>query len=198
MESTLIAVGIVFAVAAGVIVLGYRARRQRRVRATAVALIRQLAAALPLTDPQIKKYPTPSLCGRYYTYPFVGECAPQGNAVLWRVHSELPVPLTGRIAIQGEGRHGKMRELYGMEVVLTGDEAFDARFVLSATDEALAHRLFTPYLRSRFLHLPLAVFTFDCQREALYAECTTGTEDAARLLLPVVQLLFEMCDRMTG
>lgn len=195
MESTLIVAGIVLAVAAGLMLLGYRARRQRLVRATAVALIRQLAAALPLHDPQIKKYPIPGLSGRYYTYPFVCECVPQGNTVLWRIHSELPVSLNGRIAIQGEGRHAKMRELYGMEVVLTGDEAFDARFVLSATDELMAQQLFTPYLRSRFLHLAAGSFTIDCHDREVYCECTTDPGDPVPPLLPLIPLLFELCDR---
>ena len=100
------------------------------------------------------------------------------------------------MALHGEGRHGKMRELYGMEVILTGDELFDTRIVLAGTQETKVRHALTPYICQRFLGLPLQVFMIDCRDHEVYCECTTGIRDPVRPLIPVVALLFDVIDRL--
>lgn len=186
--------GIVTAVGGGLFFL-FRKRRGRR-RAT-MALLGYLGRVLEISHPELKRYPTPTVAGRYHTYPLVIECVRKESRCCWRIHSELPQPIDGRLVLHGEERHDKMRELYGVEVVLTGDAAFDQRMLLAAGDEDFARKLFTPYLRSRFVAAPAVALTINCHRQEIYAECTTGMADA-KSLIPVVRLLFELCDRLTA
>ena len=130
--------------------------------------LRLLGTALPVTSGELKKYPTPSITGYYYAYPIVLECVRKGSTVVWRIHSELTKPIHGRMALHGEGRHGKMRELYGMEVILPGDELFDTRIVLAGTQETKVRHALTPYICQRFLGLPLQVFMIDCRDHEVY------------------------------
>lgn len=196
MDVPLLAGGIGAAFLVGGGGLAYALRGRWRRRREVLALLSQVARALAVTAPQIKRYPVPSLTGYYHTYPLAIECVRKGAQLLWRIHSELAQPLDGRLVLYGEGRHGKMRELYGMEVVLTGDVAFDHRMLLAATNEVFARHIFTPYLRSRVVGLPLAEFKMDCHQSEIYAECHTGMGSAAAPLIPMIHILFDVCDRL--
>lgn len=169
---------------------------RRKARAETVVRLHALGRLLSLQNIECKRFPSLSLLGRYHTYPLVVECVRKGDQIIWRLHSECAVSWEGRLHLQGEARHGKMRELYGLEVVVTGDVAFDSHILLAATDESRAHALFTPYLRSRWAALPLQHFSIDIDGQIIYAEYTTVPKEPVGSLIPVVTLLFETCDRL--
>ncbi|MBI4366475.1 MAG: hypothetical protein HY543_06625 [Deltaproteobacteria bacterium] len=158
--------------------------------------LREISIRLPITDAAIARYPAASCTGRCYSYPLAVECVRRGGVLRWRVHSELARPWQGRIVMYGEARHGTPRELYGMEVMVTGDAGFDAQFLVAATEDALARRLFTPYLRARCRRLPTSHLTIDCHDSTVYCEYTTGMHDPVRIGIPVITFLLDLMDRL--
>jgi hypothetical protein len=174
--------------------------RTRHVRQAAHAMLQALAQQFPFENHETKKFP-PSVGGHYYDYPITVECKQEKTGWLWRVHSELESSWDGRLFLHGEDRPAAMREIYGMEVVLTGDADFDRSVVLASDHEALARQLMTRYVRKRYRQLHRTHFQIDIRNGTVYAEFHTTTEDGVGRLPNLLDLLIStvaMLDVVVG
>lgn len=169
---------------------GYRVRRRREV---VRRLMRALHQHTPLQEAELRAFPTLTLNGWYYGYFVSIGCKEHDNRLVWRVHTELAQPWTGRLTIVGESRPGRMRELYGQEVVFSGDRDFDRLFLVATSDEVLVHRVLTTYVRERFRALCHHHVQIEIQQQAVYAECVTTADEALRILPMHLEVLFLLC-----
>ncbi len=185
----------VFALA---IVIFLRVRRKRRI------LRRQLSAIayqLKLSRPVVKPYPALTLHGKYYSYEIAIESKTKGDAHypwLFRIHLELQNELKGRLYIQSENKPAKIARLYGMEVIITGNAAFDNQVLVCSTNEPSAQLLFTPYLIERFLRVQLPPFSIDYHKHSAYAEVSlhavtdiTGVSHLVALMVEIAEFLHQ-------
>lgn len=177
-----------------------RIRHRHRHRRVILDVLRETARGLAMEMVQIKSYPTLHLSGCYCSYGLTVECVARDADWLWRLHAELERDCGERLLLHGEGRPAKMREMYGMDVVLTADPAFDRLVVTACTHDLFARRLLTAYLRSRFLHLPQAHFQIDIRDHTVYAEYRTTLAAAPQALPPFLEIvvaLMAMIDVVT-
>lgn len=147
-----------------------RVRRKRRILRRQLSTI---AYQLKLQHPGIKPYPALTLHGRYFSYDISIEAKTKSDPHFpwfFRVHLELQHELKGRLYIQSEAKPAKIARLYGMEVIITGNAAFDNQVLVCSTDEASAQLLFTPYLIERFMRVQLPPFSIDYHKHNAYAE----------------------------
>lgn len=148
----------------------FRIRRKRRVLRRHLSTI---AYQLKLQHPGIKPYPALTLYGRYFSYDISIEAKTKNDAHLpwlFRIHLELQHELKGRLYIQSEAKPAKIARLYGMEVIITGNAAFDNQVLICSTNEPSAQLVFTPYLIERFLRMQLPPFSIDYHKHNAYAE----------------------------
>ncbi|GEM_PF-5667328 len=148
-------------------------RRRLHQRRAAQDCLRHVRQMLTLDQVRIVHFPVPALGARYLGYPITLECRAAPDGWRWRLHSELQSAWEGRLLIHGEDRPGRMRELYGMEIVLTGDAEFDRMALIACTDEARAAHIFSRYLRERYRQLAHTHFQLEVRDTHVYAECTT-------------------------
>jgi hypothetical protein len=85
------------------------------------------------------------------------EAASFGTAAI----AAMASPLKGHLELRREGFAAKVAKLLGAQDISLGDEAFDRRFVIKASDPALAHALLTPAVRAELLHLPTRWLAYD-------------------------------------
>lgn len=169
-----------------------RWRHRRRHRDVILDVLQAIAGRLEMDAVQIKSYPALHLTGRYCSYSLTVECVARDSAWLWRVHAELERHCGERLLLHGEGRPAKMRELYGMDVLLTDDPAFDRMVVTACTHDVFARRLLTNYLRSRFTRLQQTHFQIDIRDHTVYAEYLTSLESAPTALPPFLEIVVTM------
>lgn len=147
-----------------------RVRRKRRVLRR---LLSTIAYQLKLQHPGIKRYPALTLQGRYFSYEMSIEAKTKNDPHFpwfFRIHLELQNELKGRLYIQSEAKPAKIARLYGIEVIITGNAAFDNQVLVCSTNEPSAQLLFTPYLIARFLRMQLPPFSIDYHKNSAYAE----------------------------
>ncbi len=176
----------------GILGLWWGGRRwihARRYRHMVLAVLQALAKRLDMEQVQVKLYPSTHLTGRYGGYGLIIECVPRDGGWLWSVHAELLQPNQQRLLLHGEGRPAIMRELYGMDLVLTGDADFDRIVIMASTNDSLARTVMNPYLRTRFRHLQHTHFQIDIRARTVYAEYLTTLEGAPGLLPSFLDLL---------
>lgn len=169
---------------------GYRLRRRREV---VRRLMRTLYQHTPLQEAELRAFPTLTLNGWYYGYFISIGCKEQEGRLVWRVHTELAQAWAGRLTIVGESRPGRMRELYGQEVLLSGDRDFDRLFLVATNDEALMHRVLTTYVRERFRALRHHHLQIEIQQQAVYAECVTTADEALSIVPMHLEVLLLLC-----
>lgn len=169
--------------------------RQRR-----IFLRRQLstiAYQLKLSHPAIKPYPVLTLHGRYFSYEIAIESKTQSDPHypwLFRIHLELQHELKGRLYVQSEAKPAKIARLYGMEVIITGNAAFDNQVLVCSTNEPSAQLLFTPYLIERFLRVQLPPFSIDYHKHNAYAEITLRSKDDVVYISHLTALMVEIAE----
>lgn len=174
----------------------FRVRGRRRVLRRQLSTI---AYQLKLQHPGIKRYPALTLQGRYFSYEMAIEAKTRNDPHFpwfFRVHLELQNELKGRLYIQSEAKPAKIARLYGMEVIITGNAAFDNQVLICSTNEPSAQLLFTPYLIERFLRMQLPPFSIDYHRHNAYAEISlhsaadiTGVSHLAALMVEIAEFL---------
>lgn len=145
-------------------------RTVRRQRRAVIQSLRDLGQRIALEEAQMKPYPAPALGGYLNGYPVTIVCRREGGEWAWRLQTELESNWAGRILFHGEDRPSKMRELYGMEIVLTGDQQFDRHVVVAATDEQVALKLLGKYLRQRFYKIGHSHYQIDIRGKVVIAE----------------------------
>lgn len=168
-------------------------RRIRRRREKLELWLRQINQLLPLKEAKLVPFPAPSLGGYYFQYPITLECDEKEGGVCWKIHSELYVPWVGRTIFHGDGRPGKMRELYGTDIVMTDDSHFDRHVLVSSTEVAQANLILGPYLRARFLSLTHTHFQISIRDQSVYAECLTPQNDILGPLPHFIDVLISLC-----
>lgn len=89
---------------------------------------------------------------------------------MWRVHARLDRGWPGRIVLHGEERPGNMRALSGLEVVLSGVEAFDHVVLLASDYSARAEELLNDAFQKRFVQQVCSHFQIDILKRSVYAE----------------------------
>lgn len=185
-------------VAAAVVILVlwiFLRTRQRR-----IFLRRQLstiAYQLKLSHAAIKPYPVLTLHGRYYSYELAIESKTKSDPHypwLFRIHLELQHELKGRLYVQSEAKPAKIARLYGMEVIITGNAAFDNQVLVCSSDEASAQLLFTPYLIERFMRVQLPPFSIDYHKHNAYAEITLHSKDDVTKVSHLAALMVEIAE----
>lgn len=164
----------------------WKLRARRRVT---MATLHRLGQHVRLDDAQIKSYPAPTLLGTYFGYALAVECEAQKTGWRVRLHTELRSPWEGRLLMHGDTRPGRVRELYGMEIVLTGDHACDRAVLIAAHDEPLVQQLMNDYLRSRYRHLPHTHFQYDWHDRQVFAELHLAAADGLRPVPEHIDLL---------
>lgn len=186
----------IVAVVVATIAIWYSLRSRRR----RLVLRRQLstiAYQLKLRQPVIKPYPVLTLQGRYFSYEIAIEAKIKGDTRLpwlFRMHLELQHELKGRLFIQSESKPAKIARLYGMEVIITGNAAFDNQILVCATDETSTQLLFTPYLIERFLRVQLPPFHIDYHKQTAYAEIALHPSDDVTTVSHLAALMVEIAE----
>ncbi len=173
---------------------GLRSRRRRLVLRRQLSTI---AYQLKLHHPVIKPYPVLTLQGRYFSYEMAIEAKIKGDPRLpwlFRLHLDLQHELKGRLFIQSENKPAKISRLYGMEVIITGNAAFDNQTLVCATDETSTQLLFTPYLIERFLRVQLPPFHIDYHKHAVYAEIALHPRDDITKVSHLAALMVEIAE----
>jgi hypothetical protein len=173
---------------------GLRRRRQRLVLRRHLAVIAQ---QLRLQHPVIKLYPVLTLQGRYFSYELAVESKHKSDPHypwLFRIHLELQHTIKGRLYIQSENKPAKIARLYGMEVIITGNAAFDHQVLVCSTDEASAQLLFTPYIIERFLRVPFPPFHIDYHKHSAYAEIALHSPQDAAVVAQLAALVVEVAE----
>lgn len=175
-----------------------RVRRKRRVLRR---LLSTIAYQLKLHLPGIKSYPALTLNGRYFSYEVAIEAKTKGDPHypwFFRIHLELQNELKGRLYIQSEAKPAKIARLYGIEVIITGNAAFDNQVLVCCSNEPSAQLLFTPYLIERFLRMQLPPFSIDYHKNSAYAEISlhsvsdvTSVAHLAALMVEVAEFLHQ-------
>lgn len=176
----------------------FRVRRKRRILRRQLSMI---AHQLKLLHPGIKRYPALTLQGRYFSYEMAIEAKTKNDPHFpwfFRVHLELQNELKGRLYIQSEAKPAKIARLYGMEVIITGNPAFDNQVLICSTNEPSAQLLFTPYLIERFLRMQLPPFSIDYHKHSAYAEIAlhsaadiTSVSHLAALMVEIAEFLHQ-------
>lgn len=171
-----------------------------RVRRRRILLRRQLsliAHQLKLGHPAIKPYPVLTLHGKYYSYEIAIESKTRGDPHypwLFRIHLELQQELKGRLYIQSENKPARIARLYGMEVVITGNAAFDNQVMVCSTNEPSTQLLFTSYLIERFLRIWLPPFSMDYHKHSAYAEIALHAGDDVTQVSHLAALMVEIAE----
>lgn len=173
-------------------------RRKRRILRRQLSTI---AYQLKLHHPGIKSYPALTLHGRYFSYEISIEAKTRSDPHFpwfFRIHLELQHELKGRLYIQSEAKPAKIARLYGMEVIITGNAAFDNQVLICSTDESSAQLLFTPYLIERFMRVQLPPFSTDYHKHSAYAEISlhsaadiTSVTHLAALMVEIAEFLHQ-------
>jgi hypothetical protein len=171
-----------------------------RTRKRRIFLRRQLstiAYQLKLSHAAIKPYPVLTLHGRYYSYELAIESKTKSDPHypwLFRIHLELQHELKGRLYVQSEAKPAKIARLYGMEVIITGNAAFDSQILVCSTNEPSVQLLFTPYLIERFLRSQLPPFSIDYHKHHAYAEISLHSKDDVTQVSHLVALMVEIAE----
>lgn len=184
----------VVAVVALVSSIAFRVRRKRRILRRQLSTI---AHQLKLHHPSIKSYPVLTLHGRYFSYEVAIEAKTKSDPHLpwlFRVHLELQHELKGRLYIQSEAKPAKIARLYGMEVIITGNPAFDNQVLICSTNEPSAQLLFTPYLIERFLRMQLPPFSIDYHKHSAYAEISLRSTADVSSIPHMTALMVEIAE----
>lgn len=171
------------------VVAGYGLRRVvkrvRRRRAITREHLLRIAAGLPLRDVQLETFPTLGVRGRLHGYSVSFDGVPKRDQWLWRIHAELEQPWSGRLILHGDDRPGRLKEVYGTTLVLTGDTEFDRRVITMSTNPAVAQQFLSTYVRASLLELPHLHVQMELVDQHAYAECCTaphGVEDLAHVI----------------
>jgi hypothetical protein len=171
-----------------------------RSRKRRIFLRRQLSAIayqLKLSHPAIKPYPVLTLHGQYYSYDIAIESKTKSDPHypgFFRIHLDLQHELKGRLYIQSEAKPAKIARLYGMEVIITGNAAFDNQVLVCSTNEPSAQLLFTPYLIERFLRVQFPPFSIDYHKHHAYAEISLSSKDDVTPISHLAALMVEIAE----
>jgi hypothetical protein len=137
------------------ILAGYAIWRNKSGKAHLLESFERLAATMQIEGAVIKYMPQMTLSGRYRTYPLVIECSfkriGRKKIEQWSFSVELNDSLKERFYLQSETQEGKLRKVMDLDVITTNDELFDSRIMVFSSNNALAGRIFNPYLRHRML-----------------------------------------------
>ncbi|MBI2343631.1 MAG: hypothetical protein HYV02_04790 [Deltaproteobacteria bacterium] len=170
-------------------VLRRRHRRHRRI----LAALHAMSGHLLLEEQRMQSRPMPTLHGRYHSYSMAIDADDRATSWCWRVHTELHNVWDGRLFLQGDDRPGKMRELYGKDVMFTGDRLFDRQVIVAGSDRERMRLLFTPYLRARYQQLSETHFQIEMRQRAVYAEFVTGIAHPEARVATYLDLLAVTC-----
>jgi hypothetical protein len=85
-----------------------------------------------------------------------------------------------------------------MEVIITGNAAFDNQVLVCSTNEPSVQLLFTSYLIERFLRVQLPPFSIDYHKHSAYAEVSlhsaadvTAVSHLAALMVEIAEFLHQ-------
>ncbi len=125
----------------------------------------QLSATMNLENASVQRMPSLSLTGTYRTFDIVIECSPKKvngkRREGWRFTTTLPRPAVCRFYIQGEGSEGRLTKVIDLDVVTTDDALFDNQVLLFSSCKETAKRVWTPYLRQRFISTDMNDFSME-------------------------------------
>jgi hypothetical protein len=161
-----------------------------------IANLEQLAATTQMENSQLQSVASPALSGRYRAHDFYVEAAQKRSGTkkmdFWRISAEQEIDVADRFYIQGEKREGKLRKVVGLDVITTGDELFDQRVLVFASDKSLARRIFGPYMRERFLWLALNDFAIELDGRSCVMEIYLSPPTSVRSIRHSMEVMTEL------
>lgn len=177
----IIIVSVVLIVTA-VLLLIYNSFRKKGARERILSAFEQLATTMPMEGAKIQQIPSFIMNGVYRTFPLAIEAAVKKldgkKKEYWRIITRPRSESPCRFYIQSESHEGKLRKVADLDIVATGDEDFDKEIMIFAQDAGVAHRVFNPYMRQRFLWAGFRNFSIEIMPDRAifetYAEIPTS------------------------
>ncbi len=158
---------VIIILASGVLitVLLYILFNKRGFNNRVLSAFEQLSATTNLENARVQRMPGLALVGTYRTFDIAIECSPKKvngkRREGWRFTTTLPRPAACRFYIQGEGSEGRLTKVVDLDVVTTDDALFDSHVLLFSSCKETAKRVWTPYLRQRFLSTDMKDFSME-------------------------------------
>lgn len=150
-----------------VVVVGIYFWKGHPIRLSVAQILQNVAAVLPLKNPELKKYPSPTIVGEYFGFRMALE---GGFKNRFLATIELPKLFNGRIFIQSEERKTSLKPIAELKLVSTPVEKFNQHFLLLASDEKLGQAVFQPYLCEKILSLSETNWQLDVQGKEAHFE----------------------------
>lgn len=147
------------------LLLVYNFFRKKGARERILSAFEQLATTMPLENTKIQYIPSFLMNGTYRTFSLAIEAVVRKldgkKKEHWRIITKPSNEITCRFYVQSESQEGKLRKVVDLEVVTTGDEDFDKEIMIFSGDAGVAHCIFNPYMRQRFLWAGFKYFSIE-------------------------------------
>lgn len=123
-------------------------------RRSAVEILREIEKTLPLKEGKISRFPIPTLTGHYFGFKITLEGAPKKGFHCLATMA-LPQNFRERLFLAHEARKTSLKPIASLKLVTVPHAAFNQNYLLLASRETFAQRVFQPYLCSKMTALPL-------------------------------------------
>lgn len=164
-------------------------------------VLQLLAEKLPLKNPRLQRYPSPTLVGDYFGYRVTLEGTPKkishhtGIKTRFLGTLSLPKYFGPRIFLQTEKLKASLKPIAGLKLVETTHGGFNQYFLLLASDPSLAKVVFQPYLCGKFFNFSELDWKLDVQGKEAHFELWQ-TEASFGTLCEIIKLMIEFLNAL--
>lgn len=139
-------------------------------RRSAIEILREIEKTLPLKEGKISKYPIPTLAGAYFGFRIILEGAPK-NGFRCSATIALPQRFEERLFLAHEARKTSLKPIASLKLVSAPNAYFNQDYLLLASQEDFAQRVFQPYLCGKIVALPAGqVWQVDVHHDTAHFE----------------------------